>query len=292
MSSWSLNKILLLKFLRGLVFFMLGVAGLWLFACPTLSTGRAAEEQVADDAETAALDDADDDDAEAGDDDEDSEEAEKDEYWKKPPEEWSLDQVREFQSFTYIRGGRNPFNFRLPAKSKAGEGKQQDVNNQKVNSRKGVAPSAKDQRKYFIEQILRVELLIVAHDYKSAMAVCEKVRNTVMNQWGGPPSQQENYILFQKLLSYEKTAKRLQRALETRKEFESFIIDIRGIRWTPQEATVLIGDKIYEPGSMLKDIRSAAPVQVEMILEDAVIFIYKGQRFRKSVVPEIENQEK
>ncbi len=216
-------------------------------------------------------------------------------WWERPKEEYTLEQVRIYQSFVYTPGQRNPFQFRLPITEEEEEGegaKPPGTGEGTSGSRRPEPPPADEQNQYLMEQLLRIELRMLGQEYKKAIKACEEVRTTVMDAWGGPPTRQDNYRLFQKIVAYSRTAKRLQQALETRKEFENLSIDVKGIRWTPQGSSALINHKIYESGSVLEDLSGSAPVQIEMITEDSVLFLYKGQRFRKALVEGIEQQMK
>jgi hypothetical protein len=198
-----------------------------------------------------------------------------------------LDELRAFQAFKYVPGGRDPFTFR---KAKAEEKKQVDYNqdNRTEKTPSIFPPSTEEQARFLMEHRLRLEFLLLAHNYDDAIRVGETVRATVTTEWGGPPTNVDNNRLWRKILSYEKTARRLRQARETRREFEALQLEVKGIRWTPQGAAVLINEKVYEPGERVDGLRSKSPLQIEVIEEGAVVFIYKGQRFRKEIVAESE----
>lgn len=198
---------------------------------------------------------------------------------EKEPE--TLQELQSYQSFTYVSGGRDPLTIRL--KTEAGTGV---VEGDDDDDDRDVRTDPEQMKQLLRESIARVETLMLSHDYKAAIAVLGDVRNEITAAWGGAvlvDRDPEVNSLYRRVLAYERTAKRLQQLEEIQDEFRSLNIEITGIRWTPKGSSALINGVIYESGGEIKEKGLGARVQIESIEESAVVFIYKGQRFRKVV---------
>jgi hypothetical protein len=200
-------------------------------------------------------------------------------WFRKPVFEMNLRELLAFQSFYYTSGGRDPFFFSKPPEREEGDLGMGEM--PVIPPPAPPPPTAQEKFDYLVKQKVRIELLLLLHDYDQAMTVSNEVRRTVEGDWGGAPTEPENNRLWRKILSYRKTARRLKQARETRQEFEAANIAIGGIRWTPTDQGALINDRIYEPGEVLEQPIGGERVQIESIEEDSVVFIFKGRRFRR-----------
>lgn len=197
--------------------------------------------------------------------------------------EMSLVELQSYQAFTYVSGGRDPLTFREITEKPKAEEKVAGAEPVKTTPAKvpTIEPPAADRQiEYLEERLLVVEMRLLAHDFDECLRICDEVEQTLKKDWGGAPTVDEAGRLWRQLRLYRQTARRLRQAHETEREFGEMGIKILGIRWTPRGASALINDKIYEPGEMLENLASRAQIQVEAVEENAVVFIYKGQRFR------------
>lgn len=195
----------------------------------------------------------------------------------------TLYEMQQFQSFTYVSGGRDPLTFRVRPEGAAQETAADDRTNFRTT---GPVVDPKEKRKLLREALARVEPLLLAHDYKSAIKVCVEARSKIASTWGGEGRIDQDpdvNRLYRRALAYERTAKRLQQAVEIKEEFDDLRLQIDGIRWTPTGASALINGTIYEAGGVIQEKGVATQVQIETIEENGVVFIYKGQRFRKTI---------
>ncbi|MBN2712448.1 MAG: hypothetical protein JXR97_08480, partial [Planctomycetes bacterium] len=200
----------------------------------------------------------------------------------------TLEALMDHQRFAYISGGRDPFTFRNKTEEEsAGGAGVTKAGAGDVTSKLKDMIKKEDRVNYLAGVIEIMEIQILDHQYAKAIEAGDAAKKKMAAVWGGErmmDTDPDVNDLYRKMLSYERTAKRLQQALDIKKEFEGLNIELKGLRWTPSGSAVVINGEIYEPGGIVrfKDA-GATPVQIEVIEEDAVVFIYKGQRFRKVV---------
>ena len=196
----------------------------------------------------------------------------------------SLKDLRDFQKFVYLPGGRDPFTFRVRIE----KAKAADRGVGEEGTTTGPIDDTTEEQKVAMlrRKIAAVENLIMRmHDYEAAMKECEEVRKEVTAGDSGSIFTSSPILnqLYRKILSYERTAKRLQQAVEIREEFGKLNVEVKGVLWTPVSALATVNDTVLRSGGQVKDTGAGSPVLVVSIHEDSVVFTYKGQRFRKLV---------
>lgn len=219
--------------------------------------------------------------------DTEEEEGEKQES-EKPSKAWGLDRLRKYYAFHFQRGGRDPLIFRRHKEPKRPIGPIIKTNGTRLTPPPNGGNDGPRKVKdiivlvYLERQDQRAEFFMLSHVFEEVIKLGDAVREQ-MKAWGNPLSNPEVKDLWRRINAYQETAKRLKQAEETRLEFSHLQIVIKAIRWTPQGGASIINAKIYEPGGILEKVSGKSPVQVEDIQEDAVVFLYKGLRFRKLV---------
>jgi len=201
----------------------------------------------------------------------------------------SMSELRDYQSFFYAAGMRDPFTYRkgkdpetvtTTTVSSGGTGKIEVKDN---------APTIAEQRRFLRESIMRAELLMLAHDYKNVIAISDDAQKKIVDDWKITRLVPDLQQMWNDLkYDYGMTAKRLQHAEDTRREFAGLNLQVLGIRWTPQGAAALVSGRLYEAGEVIEDLKIEERVHVAEIEERAVVFMYKGQRFRVGVGAERE----
>lgn len=204
----------------------------------------------------------------------------------KPLSAMSISELMRYQSFNFYGGGRDPFCFRKKVVKEAATAETPNGEPVAVNR---LTEWSKDKiQDFLVSKATVIEELIRMHDYKQAVTESEQVKSLAGEKWGGRPSDPEMDRIYQRVLSYGRTAARLNQAEETRKEFEELPITIKGIRWSPQGSLAIVNDQICEPGAALTNLPGKAQVQVETIDAGGVSFVFKGQKFRKAIDQEEE----
>lgn len=194
----------------------------------------------------------------------------------------SIDDLQKYQSFRYIGGGRDPFTFRkakeVIEEAPGFEGDAGGAGPQ-PEPQKDLTPEK--MRAYLIAFVRQIESLMLIHNYKDALQRAQAHRDTIASKWDLGADAELNR-LFRRLSVLQQTAKRLLNQQEIKAEFDKLNLSIGGIRWTPTGSAALINESILEPGAVIR-MKGRQPVQIETIEEDGVVFIYKGQRFRKTM---------
>jgi hypothetical protein len=201
------------------------------------------------------------------------------------PEVMNLEQLMEMQSYTYVRtGGRDPFTIRLPeVKEEPAEAPEDDQEPTVAVDVPG-RPAEAVQEKTLNRAYRKARTSLIAGDYEGALKTCEETVRMVTEEWDGTTSS-EAARLYERLMSLRGTAQRLANREAIRNEFESLAIVVEGVRWSPRGSAALINDKVVEPGMVLT-VGQDALLQVESVEKDGVVFLFKGQRLRKSVSAE------
>lgn len=196
----------------------------------------------------------------------------------------SMRELRDYQSFYYASGLRDPMTFRLVRPVETTRPKETagtvPVKPEVTNN----APSIPEQRRFLRESIMRAELLMLAHDYNGVVSLVQEVDKLIQSEWRTDRLVPDLQALWNDLkYDYGMTATRLQHAADTRKEFANMNLQALGIRWTPHGAVALVNDRLYEMGEAVQGLKVTDRVQIAEIEESAVVFMYKGQRFRVEV---------
>jgi len=196
----------------------------------------------------------------------------------------SMSELRDYQSFFYASGMRDPFTFRKGKEPETVQVKVVPTSTTSPIEIKSNAPTIAEQRRFLRESIMRAELLMLAHDYRNVITIAEDAQKKIVDEWKLEKLVPDLQQMWNDLkYDYGMTAKRLQHAEDTRREFAGLNLQVIGIRWTPQGAAALISGRLYEAGEVIEDLEIEERVHVAEIEEQAVVFMFKGQRFRVAV---------
>ncbi|MCX7934020.1 MAG: hypothetical protein N3A66_02035 [Planctomycetota bacterium] len=198
----------------------------------------------------------------------------------KKPYEMDLEELRDYQRYTYVPGGRDPLTFRTRRETRRPEETPATVGPKGVTKVTDVNKMQEALRLVIGELACR----LLSQDYESAVEMAKKFHEEVEKTWAKKPTESDLYDLWAVFLTHERTAKRLLQVRQIADEFNSLNLEVNGVQWSARGCAALINDKFYEPGDAVEvKVKDKAQVTVESVDEAGVVFGYKGQRFRKTV---------
>ncbi|MDR0362693.1 MAG: general secretion pathway protein GspB [Planctomycetota bacterium] len=194
-----------------------------------------------------------------------------------PSESMSLEELRAYQAFYFRSGGRDPLTMRLPTARELGR--------ETSASAQRVAPTLAQMENSLKGVLWNVETALSERNYDDALKLSSEMIRVVDNDW--PPLQADPPHLRrmdEQIRNYNRLAGRLKAKEEVNQEFVRLELRVEGVSWSPNGARAMINGRLVEPGEALLRERSAGDLRVEAVEPQAVIFQYKGFRFRKQVV--------
>jgi len=198
----------------------------------------------------------------------------------KKPYEMDLEELRDYQRYTYVVGGRDPLTFRARRETRRAEEASTAVVVKGVTKITDVSKMQETLRLVIGELACR----LLSQDYESAVDLAKKFHEQVEKTWAKKPTESDLYDLWAVFLTHERTGKRLLQVRQITEEFNGLQLEIKGVQWASRGCAALINDKFYEPGDAVEvKVKDKAQVIVEAIDDAGVVFSYKGQRFRKRV---------
>ncbi len=198
----------------------------------------------------------------------------------KKPYEMDLEELRDYQRYTYVAGGRDPMTFRSRRETRRTE---------EATAAMAVKGVAKITDVNKMQEALRMVIgelacRLLSQDYESAVDIAKKFHEQVEKIWAKKPTESDLYDLWAVFLTHERTAKRLLQVRQIANEFNSLKLEVKGVQWSARGCAALINDRFYEPGDAVEvKAKDKAQVTVESVDDAGVVFGYKGQRFRKTV---------
>ena len=194
----------------------------------------------------------------------------------------TLDELRAFQAFFYISGGRDPMTMRLPPKRI-----QQAPEAGRAGGPKP-ALTPEEMESFLVRALAEAEVLLTLKDYDMLLKTGGEAIRVVEEEWpplkADPPQLRQ---MFETLLAYRRTAERLKRQEEVTAEFNRLNIHVQAILWSPTEARIVVNGMVAEAGEKLRGDRGLSEVRVEAIEPKSVLFVYRGQRFRMAERPNV-----
>jgi hypothetical protein len=209
----------------------------------------------------------------------DEDEPKSDPLKEKKMTDMTLAELRSFQRYNYIPGGRDPLMFRLPVDPET----IKDPTKTRIATERGGPPTSDALLKQINKSIITMEVNMLVGNFDVVIDMGGTIKEDVEHFGGIQQGKPELSEAWRKLLRYLETAKRLKSVAQKRAEFGELKLAVKGIRWTPYSASVLINERVYEPGSLIDGMPPETTVQLENVDESGATFVYKGQRFRKTV---------
>lgn len=194
----------------------------------------------------------------------------------KPVEEMNIEELRAYQAFYFLEGGRDPMTMRLPEASETGE----------ITKGKGPTkiPTIEEMEQFLTKALADIEIAFKIQDYEEAIQVSAAAMKTVDEEWpplkADPPQLRR---MDEQIRAYHRLAVRLKMQEEIKKEFAGLDILVEGVAWSPIGSKAIVNGKTFDAGEPILQIRKEGDLRVEAIEEHGVVFQFKGMRFRKDV---------
>jgi hypothetical protein len=193
-----------------------------------------------------------------------------------PMESMNLEQMRAYQAFYYRSGGRDPMTMRQPT--------ARELGTEAVATSIRIAPTLAQMEQTLKNALSTVESAFAKRDYDEALKQSEEAIRMVDYDW--PPLQADPPQLRrmdEQIRNYTRLASTLKAKEEVYEEFSRLSFHVAGVSWSPTGARAMINNRLVEAGESLLDIRPTGDLRVESIEPRAVVFQYKGFRFRNDV---------
>lgn len=189
----------------------------------------------------------------------------------------NLEEMRSYQGFFYLNGGRDPLTMRYPT------AREQGIEEMSVRGKRaGVTLTEMEQA---LDAAIRdIESSLSQREYEKALKTAEDMVHTIDYEW--PPLKADPPELRRKddqIRGYVRLAARLKAQDEIAREFAALNLSVDGVAWSPVGARAIINSRVVDAGEILSGVREQGDLRIESIEEHAVVFQFKGIRFRRQV---------
>ena len=183
----------------------------------------------------------------------------------------TIEELRAFQAYFYVIGGRDPMIMRMPTDEEMGLEQNQ----------LGRAPTLEEMERFLAEALESIAIAIKERNYVTAIEVGERTMNVVDNEW--PPLKADPPHLRrmdEEIRNYHRMAVKLKAREDIQKEFEAMRLRVDGVIWSPIDAKAVVNGRLLSAGEIMLNERKQGDLRVENIEEHGVVFQFKGIRFR------------
>lgn len=194
---------------------------------------------------------------------------------EKQVSEMSVEELRAYQAFYFVSGGRDPLTMRLPTDNEMGQDSRPKTQ---------VAPTLEKMEEVLVAALEAIEGALKRQDFAGAIKASEDVIYIIDNEW--PPLKDDPPHLKrmdEQIRNYNRMAVRLKSQEDTTREFASLSLRVDGVSWSPIDSRAVINGRPVAAGELLLNERKQGDLRVESIEEQGVVFQFKGMRFRKPV---------
>lgn len=194
---------------------------------------------------------------------------------RKPLEEMSLEELRAYQSYFYLSGGRDPLTMRLPTEQELGLDDKDGG---------GRAPTLEEMEAQLSLWLDLITKSIKSRDYEAAIKIGEEAVFMIDNEWPALKADPPHLLrMDEEIRKYYAIATNLKNIEDIKKEFDSMNLRVDGVAWSPTDAKAVINGRLLSAGEIMIQERPQGDLRIEMIEEHGVVFQYKGQRFHLPV---------
>lgn len=183
----------------------------------------------------------------------------------------SIEELRAFQAYFYVIGGRDPLTMRMPTEDEMGM----------EQNRPNKAPTLEEMERFLSEALDAIAAAIKERNYVAAIKTSENVINVVDNEW--PPLKADPPHLRrmdEEIRNYHRMAVKLKTREDIQIEFETMRLRVDGVIWSPVDAKAVVNGRLLAAGEVMINERKQGDLRVENIEEHGVVFQFKGLRFR------------
>ena len=193
---------------------------------------------------------------------------------RRPVAEMNLSQLRQFQAFHYVRGGRDPLRYRTSPR-------RVDVE-ETIEASGPKRPSEIEQEAALTQAVQEAESLILARNYAGARARLDAMLDVVETAWKGiTPGSKRLEELMRHIRERRSIADDLDRQQKTDMAFGRIGLVVDGVQWTPRGAVAVVNGQPYEAGMALGQEKPLSEVRIDAIDERRVTFHFQGFRFQR-----------
>lgn len=185
----------------------------------------------------------------------------------------TIEELRAYQAYYYVNGGRDPMTMRLPTVAELGMDKKAKDGRR--------APTLEEMEQFLTQALEDVVQTLKDKNYENAIKVSEDALYVVDEEW--PPLKADPPHLIRmvnELRGYNRLAVRLKSQQDIQKEFAALHLRVEGVLWSPTDARAVVNGDMLAAGELMLRERKQGDLRVDMIEENGVIFQFKGMRFR------------
>jgi hypothetical protein len=189
----------------------------------------------------------------------------------------SIEEIRNYYSYYYAPGGRDPLTMRLPTNVELGM--------EKAGGSGKIAPTLEQIEKFLNDTLRNLSVSIKNARYDDAVKEGSEAITRIDNEW--PPLAPGSLDLLQRvdsIRSYTSLAKNLKDNYNIKTEFESMAIRVEGVIWSPIDAKAVVNGRLLAAGEVMLNERKQGDLRVDIIEERGVVFQFKGMRFHLPVI--------
>ena len=194
-----------------------------------------------------------------------------------PLDKMSIEELRNYYSYYFPKGERDPMTMRLPTDTELGMTREDGLR---------AVPTIGEMRSVLSEALGKIATALQQLKHEEALKLSEDMINTVENEWSSASSLRSDIDLIQQcetLRTYRRLAADLKLRQDIQTEFTSMPLRIDGVIWSPSDARAIVNDRTLAAGELMLAERQQGDLRVEAIEEKGVVFKFKNIRFRKPV---------
>lgn len=185
----------------------------------------------------------------------------------------TIEELRAYQAYYYVSGGRDPMTMRMPTVAELGLEKRGQGGR--------LAPTLEEMEQFLANALANVIRSTKVKEYEQAVKSSEDDLRVVDEEW--PPLKADPPHLLRmvnELRSFNRLAVRLKNQQDIQNEFTALRLRVDGILWSPADARAVVNGKMLAAGELLLKERKQGDLRVDLIEENGVVFLFKGMRFR------------
>jgi hypothetical protein len=195
-----------------------------------------------------------------------------------PFEKMSIEELRNYYSYYFPKGERDPMIMRMPTDAELGMVRGDGTR---------AAPTMVEMRSVLSEALDKIANALQQLKHEEALKLSEDTINIVENEWSSASSSLRSDIelirQYETLQTYRRLAADLKLRSDIQTEFAGMSLRIDGVIWSPSDAKAIVNDRTLVAGELMLVERQQGDLRIEAIEENGVVFQFKNIRFRKPV---------